>query len=96
MHMQGKSAVGIGVGSRIGRATAKLCTSEGAHVLASDSKQDAVEAVVSEILAAGGIAASVTAPHGSDEGAKNVADRANQLWGKGDGLGRCPGKIDFW
>lgn len=96
MRMQDKTAVVIGVGSNIGRVTATRFAVEGAHVIVADSEQDAAESVAAAIRADGGLATPVTAPHGSDEGAAIVAERADSLWGKVDALVHCPALVDFW
>lgn len=49
----GKTAIVTGAASGMGRATAHLFASEGANVAVTDLKQDACDAVVAEIEAAG-------------------------------------------
>ncbi len=49
----GKTAIVTGAASGMGRATAHLFAAEGAHVAVTDLKQDACDAVVEEIAAAG-------------------------------------------
>ncbi|MBD3769603.1 MAG: SDR family oxidoreductase [Rhodobacterales bacterium] len=51
--IKGKTALITGAASGMGRATAHLFTREGANVAVTDLKQEAVDAVVAEIKAAG-------------------------------------------
>lgn len=51
--IKGKTAIITGAASGMGRATAHLFAREGANVVVTDLKQDAVDLVVSEINAAG-------------------------------------------
>ncbi len=51
--IKGKTALITGAASGMGRATAHLFAREGANVAVTDLKQDAVDAVVNEIKAAG-------------------------------------------
>ena len=51
--IKGKTALITGAASGMGRATAHLFAREGANVAVTDLKQDAVDAVVEEIKAAG-------------------------------------------
>ena len=67
MRLEGKSAVITGAASGIGREAALLFASEGAAVAAVDLDDDGVTAVVSEIMAGGGIAIPVVADVSSDE-----------------------------
>ena len=67
MRLEGKSAVITGAASGIGREAALLFASEGAAVAAVDLDDDGVTAVVSEIMAGGGIATPVVADVSSDE-----------------------------
>ena len=65
--LENKTAIITGAGRGIGRATAELFASHGAHVVLSDIDPVPVEEAVGAILAAGGKAASV---------AGDVTDRA--------------------
>ena len=53
-----RSAIVTGAGSGIGRAVALTLAASGASVLVSELRQEAADAVVAEIVAAGGIAAA--------------------------------------
>lgn len=55
-----RSAIVTGAGSGIGRAIAHLLAANGAAVVVADLKRDAAEAVVAEIVAAGGTAVAHT------------------------------------
>jgi NAD(P)-dependent dehydrogenase (short-subunit alcohol dehydrogenase family) len=57
--VQGKTVLITGAGSGIGRAMAELMADNGARVVVCDRDSDRVEATVTTILAAGGVAAGV-------------------------------------
>lgn len=61
MRLEGKVALVTGAGNGIGKESALLFASEGAAVVAVDVNMEAVEAVASEIAAAGGRAQPVRA-----------------------------------
>ncbi|KAM9864022.1 SDR family NAD(P)-dependent oxidoreductase [Leucobacter sp. BZR 635] len=62
-----RSAIVTGAGSGIGRAVALLLARNGASVIVQDINADAAGAVVSEIEAAGGVAAAVAGDASSTE-----------------------------
>ncbi len=75
----GRSAIVTGGGSGIGRAVALLLAANGAEVLVTDLNQKGVAAVVEEITAAGGTAASLVGDVTDPEFAKASVDAANAL-----------------
>jgi len=75
----GRSAIVTGGGSGIGRAVARLLAANGAAVLAADIGEAAVKAVVDEIRAAGGTAASLVGDVTDQEFAERCVTAASEL-----------------
>ena len=76
-----KVAIVTGASSGIGRATAKLFASEGAKVVMSARRQAELDALVSEIEAAGGQAIAVAGDIKSEKLAKDLVDVAVTRFG---------------
>lgn len=74
-----RSAIVTGGGSGIGRAVARLLAANGAAVLVAELKPDAAEAVVAEIVAAGGTAQAFVGDVADPEVAQQAVDAANAL-----------------
>ena len=74
-----RSAIVTGAGSGIGRAVARLLAANGAAVLVADLKPDAAEAVVAEIVAAGGTAQAFVGDVADPEVAQQAVAAANAL-----------------
>ena len=74
-----RSAIVTGGGSGIGRAVALLLAENGAAVLVADLKPDAAEAVVAEIVAAGGTAQAFVGDVADPEVAQQAVEAANAL-----------------
>ena len=74
-----RSAIVTGAGSGIGRAIALLLAQNGASVVVSDLKGDAVDTVVGEITAAGGSAAGVVGDVSDPQNAAEAVEAANAL-----------------
>ncbi|MFC0681708.1 SDR family NAD(P)-dependent oxidoreductase [Lysobacter korlensis] len=74
-----RSAIVTGAGSGIGRSIALLLAANGASVVVSDLKGDAVDTVVGEITAAGGSAAGVVGDVSDPQNAVDAVEAANGL-----------------
>ena len=79
----GKTAIVTGAASGMGRATAHLFASEGANVAVTDLKQEACDAVVAEIDAAGvsGSAKAWALDVSDDAAIKRVVGEAAEAFG---------------
>ena len=75
----GRSAIVTGAGSGIGRAIARLLAANGAAVLVTDIKEVSVKAVVDEIHAAGGTAASLAGDVTDQQFAERCVAAAGEL-----------------
>ena len=75
----GRSAIVTGAGSGIGRAIARLLAANGAAVLVTDINEVSVKAVVDEIHAAGGTAASLVGDVTDQEFAERCVAAAGEL-----------------
>jgi NAD(P)-dependent dehydrogenase (short-subunit alcohol dehydrogenase family) len=75
----GRSAIVTGAGSGIGRAVARLLAVNGAAVLVTDINEMGLKAVVDEIHAAGGTAASLVGDVADQEFAERTVAAASEL-----------------
>jgi len=82
MRLQDKVALITGAGSGIGRESALLWAREGAKVVVADVNDDAGQAVVEEITAAGGSAVYVRADVSKAADAEGMVRTAEQTFGK--------------
>lgn len=82
--LAGKTAIITGASQGIGLATAKLFVEQGAHVVLTALKQDALDVVVKEINDAGGKAIGLAADSADPESPKIVFDKAIQNFGQVD------------
>jgi 3-oxoacyl-[acyl-carrier protein] reductase len=80
----GRAALVTGAASGMGRATAHLFADEGAHVAVTDRSQDAVDAVVREITAAGGSAHGWAMDVTDGARVKHVIDQTAARFGRLD------------
>ncbi|ROR24741.1 short subunit dehydrogenase [Comamonas sp. BIGb0124] len=76
-----KVALVMGAGRGIGRATAKLFASEGAKVAVLSRTQTQIDAVVSEIAAAGGTAIGIRCDISEAEQILSAVDKVVTTWG---------------
>jgi len=74
-----RSAIVTGAGSGIGRAVALTLAASGASVLVSELRQEAADAVVAEIIAAGGTAAAYVGDVSDPAVAEGAIAAANAL-----------------
>jgi len=74
-----RSAIVTGAGSGIGRAVALTLAASGASVLVSELRQEAADAVVAEIIAAGGTAAAYVGDVSDPAVAEGAVAAANAL-----------------
>ncbi len=80
-NLSGKVAVVTGASKGIGKAIARAFAEQGATVVISSRKQDAVDAVAAEFTADGLKAAGIAAHMGSMEDIKNLTDKTIALFG---------------
>jgi 3-oxoacyl-[acyl-carrier protein] reductase len=80
-RLNGKIAIVTGAGRGIGRATAKLLAAEGAKVAVLSLTPANVEAVVSDIEAAGGTALGVPCDVSDAEQIKAAVDKVVEAYG---------------
>ena len=81
--LENKTAIITGAGSGMGKAMAILFACEGANVIVSDLKTERVDAVVKEIISAGGKATGVAVNVSKEEDVKKMIDTAMNTY---DGL----------
>jgi NAD(P)-dependent dehydrogenase (short-subunit alcohol dehydrogenase family) len=74
-----RSAIVTGGGSGIGRAVALLLAANGASVVVADVRPEPAQAVVDEILAAGGVASALAGDVSDAAFAQQAVDAANLL-----------------
>lgn len=94
MILKDKVAVVTGAASGIGRAIAKLYAQEGAKVVVSDINLEGVEAVVQEIIQAGGEAVAVKTDVSKEVDTDSMLDLAVEQYGKLDILVNNAGIMD--
>ena len=101
-HLEGKNIAVTGAGNGIGRAIALACASEGANVVVadygvsiegSDPSSEVADAVVAEIVAAGGTAIAVTGDVSQMEVGQRIVDTAVENWGTIDGVACVAGIV---
>ncbi|MED5019370.1 glucose 1-dehydrogenase [Paenibacillus chibensis] len=83
-RLTGKVAIITGAANGMGAAEAKLFASEGAKVVATDLKEEALNEVVSEIKAAGGDAIGIKHNVASEEEWKQIVEDTVKRYGKID------------
>jgi NAD(P)-dependent dehydrogenase (short-subunit alcohol dehydrogenase family) len=86
MRLDGKVAIVTGGGSGIGHHTCLQFASEGARVLVVDILGEKAKRIAKEITDKGGIAEACAEDVSNEEGAKNIASRAESLWNRIDVL----------
>ncbi len=84
--LQGHVAIVTGGGRGVGRVTALALAERGARVVVGARTAEDVERVASEIRARGGEARAVAADVRDPQGARALADRALDVWGRIDTL----------
>ncbi|XOQ14595.1 MAG: 3-ketoacyl-ACP reductase [Shouchella clausii] len=94
MKLQDKVAVVTGAASGMGAAIAKLYASEGAKVVVADLNLDGAEAVVKEIVDAGGVATAVKVNVAELSDVNRMIDRAVNEYGTLDILVNNAGIMD--
>ena len=80
-QFSGKTALVTGGGSGIGKAVALALAAEGANVVVNDLKIDVAQAVVTDIIAAGGTATAVAGNVGNPVDVKAAVDKAIDIYG---------------
>ncbi|SHJ10912.1 SDR family oxidoreductase [Parasporobacterium paucivorans] len=93
-RIENQVAVVTGAASGMGKAIAILFAKEGAKVVVADMKLEAAQAVVDEIVAAGGMALAVAANVTSEEDVQNMIDAAVSVYGTLDILVNNAGIMD--
>ena len=94
LGIKGKSAVVTGADSGLGKATARILVSEGAHVLLTDLKQEGLEKAAEEVRkhAADGAKVAIKVANLTDnDEVKVLAEAAQQQFGGADILAHCAG-----
>lgn len=93
-RLQGKTAVITGGNSGVGEATALLFAKEGANVVISARRKEALENVANKITQAGGKVLAVPTDISKDEDCKALADAAIKKFGRIDVLVNNAGVLD--
>jgi 3-oxoacyl-[acyl-carrier protein] reductase len=86
MRLKDKVSIITGAANGIGKSTALKFGQEGAKVVVCDLKQNEVDAVVSEIKAAGGQAMGAVVNVTSDADIKDAVEAVTKAWGRVDVL----------
>jgi NAD(P)-dependent dehydrogenase (short-subunit alcohol dehydrogenase family) len=94
MKLENKVAVVTGAGSGMGKAIAVLFAAEGARVIAADTNQETLKAVVDQITASGGTATAVIANVMKEQDIQNMIDTAVSKYGTLDILVNNAGIMD--
>lgn len=95
-QLAGRVALVTGAGSGIGRATALLFAREGARVAALGHTASEIDAVVSEIHGAGGVAMPIVADIAHASQMRDAADAVEAQWGRLDVLFANAGINGVW
>lgn len=82
--LKGKVALVTGVGSGIGKASAKLLAAAGARVAGLTRKQEEAEKTCSEITRAGGEALALAGDVSSNADLRGAVERIEKTWGRLD------------
>ena len=80
-QFQGKTAIVTGAASGIGKAIALALGAEGANVVINDLKLEAAQAVVDEVVGAGGSAIAVAGDVGNPDDVKATVEAAVERFG---------------
>ncbi|MCE7938769.1 3-ketoacyl-ACP reductase [bacterium] len=94
MRLEGKVAAITGAGSGMGRAMANLFAAEGAKVVAADWNQAALDAVVAEVIAAGGAITGVQGDVAQVATCEAIVGAATGTFGRLDVLCNNAGVMD--
>ncbi len=86
MRLKGKVALITGAGSGIGRESALLFATEGAHVAAVDVNEDSLSETVSAVAARGAQVVAITADVSADADCRNMVEVAESTFGRLDVL----------
>ena len=82
--LSGRIALITGASRGIGEATARLLAEQGAHVIISSRRQEALDPVAESIRSAGGQATAIAAHQGDSESLKALIERISEDFGKLD------------
>lgn len=80
-QFEGKTALVTGGGSGIGKAVALALAAQGANVVVNDLKVEVAQAVVNEIVTAGGKATAVAGNVANPDDVKAAVDKAVEVYG---------------
>jgi len=92
--LDGKVAVVTGVGSGMGRATAKLYAKEGAKVVLAEFNETTMNETLKEITSAGGEAVAIRTDVSKEEDVNAMIQKALDEYGKLDVLANVAGIFD--